>query len=1373
VAASSPGDLILVDPGTYPESITLPHDLTVRSTYDPVLTIWSPPTGPAAHVPPGVAVTIDGFTMSASITGPVLEVDGGTLLLDATSVQSTTSSTCGAGLYAHDGADVTVTSSDFTDLHASGANGGGVCVTTGSTLTTTSTDFEDCTAVDGGGLYVSESSWTSSGDNIRGDIVSGRGGGLFAVDATIDLSSPAFDRCDADEGASVWLDGSYLYAYSNPTFNRGFATTRGGAICATDSSVVLDSPALQDNDSSGDAGGIAMVRGDLTSDNPSFKRCAALAGDGGSIHAIDATVSIVDGDLSDGSADSGGNVYISGGSLTLTGTVLKKGIATVDGGGIHATNAAVTVTGASFDDQSASGVGGGIYATGTSSVYLKACSFNGSLAASGGGVAAVGIATLSIDQVSMCGETATAGSGGGVFLDGIVGTVVLNRSSFVDSTATADGGAIYARGGALTVLNADVVGNAASRGGGIFTDSAALDMRNTAVVSTGSGSGVHGIGASTASFDYNLWFSNTPSALAGVFGPADHGAGAVFANPDYVLYDPLTCVNDFTPQGGSPLIDAGDPLILDDADGTRSDIGSQGGGPAAVGVDADGDGYVEGVDCDDGNPYVNPGATEVCGGGDEDCDTLIDDADPSLVGPSWFDDADLDGFGDPAAETIACAQPPGTVANQADCDDTDGTVNPTGTEVCGGGDEDCDGLVDDADPSVADATSWFDDTDLDGFGDAAAATLACAQPPGTVANQADCDDTDGTVHPNGTEVCGGGDEDCDGLVDGADPSVTDATSWFDDTDIDGFGDAAAETLACAQPPGTVANQADCDDTDGAVNPNGAEVCGGGDEDCDGLFDDADPSVVDATSWFDDTDLDGFGDPAAETLACAQPPGTVANQADCDDTDGMVNPYAAEVCGGGDEDCDGLVDDADPSVSGASWYADLDTDGYGDPSAETKACIQPPQTVADNTDCDDTRTAVNPGATEVCGGGDEDCDLLVDEADPSVSDGVTYWADTDSDGYGDAASPIVACTLPPDASDNALDCDDADPDTSPDGVEVCGGGDEDCDGDIDDADSSVTQTVTWLADDDNDGYGGAFVAAEACVGPAGSVVDGGDCDDTDDSVHPGATEICSGRDDDCDTLVDDADPDVSGAPAWYPDADADTYGDLSGLVEACLAPPEHVADATDCDDTRADVNPGAVERCDDDDIDEDCDGAADDDDLQGAEGAAGAWLDADGDGYGANEVLTCDPIDTVDVGGDCNDGDPAVSPNAPELCNGIDDDCDGLVDDADPDVTGQGAWFVDTDGDGFGSMVQQAACEPADGLVAAPDDCDDGDPGRNPGAAEIADDGIDQNCSGADLTITYGSGGGCGCQASSSTGSAAAWLWLGLVALARRRGTQAA
>jgi hypothetical protein len=168
---------------------------------------------------------------------------------------------------------------------------------------------------------------------------------------------------------------------------------------------------------------------------------------------------------------------------------------------------------------------------------------------------------------------------------------------------------------------------------------------------------------------------------------------------------------------------------------------------------------------------------------------------------------------------------------------------------------------------------------------------------------------------------------------------------------------------------------------------------------------------------------------------------------------------------------------------------------------------------------------------------------------------------------------------------------------------------------------------------------------------------------------------------------------------------------------------------DCDDGDAAVHPAAEERC--DGRDDDCDGSIDEEAVD----ARTLYLDRDGDGYGGGEgESTClSWPGWVEQTGDCDDSDPAVNPSAQEVCGGVDDDCDGWVDDADPDVEVDAPVVTYPDGDGDGHGVEGATttrCAPGDGWAAgAPDDCDDGDPAVYPGAPELCDE-QDQDCDGA-------------------------------------------
>ncbi|MFH1463197.1 MAG: putative metal-binding motif-containing protein [Pseudomonadota bacterium] len=418
-------------------------------------------------------------------------------------------------------------------------------------------------------------------------------------------------------------------------------------------------------------------------------------------------------------------------------------------------------------------------------------------------------------------------------------------------------------------------------------------------------------------------------------------------------------------------------------------------------LDADGDGYTAQEDCDDGDPAVHPGAPEVCDGLDDDCDGFLDEADPDLVGDlTLYVDADGDTWGsaDPAAAREACDLPAsGWVEQAGDCDDADPGVHPEADERCDGRDEDCDGAIDE---DAVDATTWYPDADGDGWGDEAAAVVACSAPSGLGEQGGDCDDADPGVHPGVDEHCDGRDEDCDGDVD---EDAVDAGVWYQDADGDGFGDAAGAVLSCSAWSGYVADDTDCDDAAAGTHPGADETCDRVDQDCDGSIDE-DP--VDPATWYADNDADGYGDPLTTTEACAAPAGYVADATDCDAADGSIHPGASEHCDGVDEDCDGTADEG--AADAPTWYADADGDGHGDPLAPLAACTAPGGHLSDAGDCDDADASVHPDAAELCDGVDQDCDGVTDE---DAVDAATWYTDGDGDGYGAPLSSVLACTAP--------------------------------------------------------------------------------------------------------------------------------------------------------------------------------------------------------------------------------------------------------------------------------------------------------------------------------------------------------------------------
>ncbi|MBI2340971.1 MAG: hypothetical protein HYU99_11505 [Deltaproteobacteria bacterium] len=215
-----------------------------------------------------------------------------------------------------------------------------------------------------------------------------------------------------------------------------------------------------------------------------------------------------------------------------------------------------------------------------------------------------------------------------------------------------------------------------------------------------------------------------------------------------------------------------------------------------------------------------------------------------------------------------------------------------------------------------------------------------------------------------------------------------------------------------------------------------------------------------------------------------------------------------------------------------------------------------------------------------------------------------------------------------------------------------------------------------------------------------VSDNTDCDDTSADANPGVEEVADdGIDNDCDGSADE------GEEATV-DADADGYSvDTDGLYSSDRE--EALAQSLDCDDTSATIHPGASE-VNGDGIDQNCDG---EDDFES---------DADGDGHSS----------TAAGGDDCDDTNDEINPDATEKCDDVDNDCDDTVDES--DASDVATWYLDSDSDGYGDSANRTtACDQPTGYVDNGNDCDDTSSSLNPAATDTEDDGIDQDCSGAD------------------------------------------
>lgn len=231
----------------------------------------------------------------------------------------------------------------------------------------------------------------------------------------------------------------------------------------------------------------------------------------------------------------------------------------------------------------------------------------------------------------------------------------------------------------------------------------------------------------------------------------------------------------------------------------------------------------------------------------------------------------------------------------------------------------------------------------------------------------------------------------------------------------------------------------------------------------------------------------------------------------------------------------------------------------------------------------------------------------------------------------------------------------------------------------------------------------------------------DCDDSDAAVFPGATEACDGIDNNCDGITDE---DFT-TSSYYQDTDGDGYGSADTATTGCSAPIGYVEEGGDCDENNAAVNPGAAEfACNGED--ENCNGSGDD------------HPDADADGYDRCDV----GVSEADANpADCNDSNPAQNPGAVELCNTVDDNCNGEVDENMSTTT----YYQDLDGDGYGNdEVSTETCSMPSGYASVGGDCDDNNAQVFPDAIENPADGVDGDCDGfVDAIFKYGGTGSAG------------------------------
>lgn len=462
----------------------------------------------------------------------------------------------------------------------------------------------------------------------------------------------------------------------------------------------------------------------------------------------------------------------------------------------------------------------------------------------------------------------------------------------------------------------------------------------------------------------------------------------------------------------------------------------------------------------------------------------------------------------------------------------------------------------------------------------------------------------------------------------------------------------------------------------------------------------------------------------------------------------------------------------------AWYADADSDGYGDAATTLSYCTQPYGYVSNNTDCNDAVAAINTAAIEICNSIDDNCSGAADEGLFFVN----YYTDADGDGYG-AGSATNSCTnLGFGNSTSNGDCNDAATEIHPEAIEICNGIDDNCSGVADEGIifantlpiSSITTTgSTTLCQGSSvllnantaEGYSYQWelngvnitgaTSSSYTANSSGSYTLVVTNENTCSSISaatvvivnalPSATVIPSGVTNFCEgeSVLLNVNSEIGNFYQWY-----NNGSPISGANTPTYNANEtgsftlSVTNASSCTMTSSPVNISVYSN-------------------------SNYFADADADGFGnaLNTLTTCtEPTGYVLNNLDCSDDNASINPTVTETCNSIDDNCNLQIDEGLAFTN----YFSDNDGDGFGSPAQAfPSCVPLNGMVTNNGDCNDGNASINPFASEIVPNGFDENCDGLIDNTIYNSAALCSGPApgvicavgQSTTICAPSWPWL--------------
>jgi hypothetical protein len=514
------------------------------------------------------------------------------------------------------------------------------------------------------------------------------------------------------QGGGVAATVTLAASSSNLRTLSGFTITNLGAgpgVAATGRLDVADN-VITGAFSPQDGGGIRVVSGtgDLHDNRILGNRTSGV---GGGIYVESSVVDVIRNVIQDNVAANGGGVFVRSAVSSIEENAIEGNTSGRDGGGVMLDAAAGPIRDNRIAGNSANpaalGRGGAVFVT-NAAAQIEANLIEGNTAHAGGGVH-LSNAAADVKRNRLEGNVATSGNGGAVAIADLsvnaVGTSVVNNF-VIGNAAGSSGGGVWcdASLGAIDVAHNTLVANAAqASGGGVHLGACNGSLSNNAVVSSLSGQGVFCTTEAVFTIDGNDIWSNAGGEWTGCLPTltdvsVDPGfAPPACSAPDYHIA-PGSAVRDVGVNGvaSQPAIDIDGGMRIVDGDGDGTAVADVGADEWSC-EDLDGDGFDSCTlppDCDDRDASVNPHATEVCDGIDNDCDCLVDE------------DTGVDADGDGVS---VCA---------GDCDDADPAVGPAQAELCNGVDDDCDASVDEgfADQCVPNAVATFSLGDA--FGDA-------------------------------------------------------------------------------------------------------------------------------------------------------------------------------------------------------------------------------------------------------------------------------------------------------------------------------------------------------------------------------------------------------------------------------------------------------------------------------------------------------------------------------------------------------------------------------------------------------------------------------------------------------------------------------